>query len=81
MFNPGLKGVTAVQTVLSDIDGQQGLLSYRGRSVQTLVDNFSFEEVAYFLLYGTFPKPKIYEEFINELKNYRKLSNYIVNIL
>lgn len=81
MINPGLKGVTAVQTVLSDIDGQQGSLTYRGIAVQNLVHNHSFEEVAYFLLFGSFPDPEEYEVFHNQLSSNRYLPNYVMNIL
>lgn len=81
MFQPGLKNVTAVQTKLSNIDGDQGRLSYRGKEVQQLVEGYSFEEVAYFLLYEEFPAPITKEEFESKLKDYRSLPDYMERIL
>ncbi|UOQ93483.1 citrate/2-methylcitrate synthase [Halobacillus shinanisalinarum] len=55
MLYPGLKGVTAVETELSDIDGKTGRLYYRHQSVEEIVGARGFEEVCYFLLEGEFP--------------------------
>ncbi|GGA61908.1 citrate/2-methylcitrate synthase [Ornithinibacillus halotolerans] len=81
MFQPGLKGITAVETKLSNIDGARGLLTYRGIPVERLVEKYTFEEVAYFLLYGDFPDESQLETFINQLKRTRQLPLYIENIL
>lgn len=43
MFQPGLKGVTAVETKLSHIDGQRGVLTYRGIPVQELVNSYNLK--------------------------------------
>ena len=81
MFQPGLKGVTAVQTELSNIDGNKGLLTYRGTTVQSLVENYSFEEVAYFLLYNKFPDAEQLKEFTLNLIQNRIIPDYLVTIL
>jgi citrate synthase len=81
VFQPGLKGVSAVQTELSNIDGQVGLLTYRGVPVNNLVGNYSFEEVAYFLLFGKFPEDDKLEQFKGQLKSYRSLPGYVETIL
>ena len=51
----GLEGVTALDTELSYINGQEGTLIYRGYGIQDLATNASFEEVAYLLWKGTLP--------------------------
>jgi citrate synthase len=81
MFQPGLKNVTAVQTELSYIDGNKGLLRYRGIDVQELVKAYSFEEVAYFLLYGEFPDEISKASFVSKLRDYRYLPDYMERIL
>ena len=81
MYYPGLKGVTAVETKLSDIDGANGHLTYRGISVQKLVENYSFEEIAYYLLHGVFPNPNQLQLFQTALRGNRELPPYIRNIL
>ncbi|UOQ42928.1 citrate synthase/methylcitrate synthase [Halobacillus salinarum] len=52
MYYPGLKGITAVETALSEINGEKGNLFYRGVPVEKLIEKHSFEEVVYFLLSG-----------------------------
>ncbi|WP_026906493.1 citrate/2-methylcitrate synthase [Paucisalibacillus globulus] len=81
MFIPGLKGVTAVQTLLSNIDGEKGVLTYRGIDIQKLVEMYSFEEIAYFLIYGEIPDEEMRENFNNKLKKHRNLPNHIEKIL
>jgi citrate synthase len=81
MYNPGLKGVIAVQTSLSNIDGENGMLSYRGIEIERLVEKYSFEEVAYYLLYREFPTEEIKVRFKENLIKYRPIPNYMVGIL
>ena len=51
----GLRNVLMDETQASFIDGEQGILLYRGYSIHDLAVNCSFEEVAYLLLYGSLP--------------------------
>ncbi|MEN2766242.1 citrate/2-methylcitrate synthase [Ornithinibacillus xuwenensis] len=81
MFQPGLKGVTAVETKLSNINGEEGLLTYRGVPVQQLVENYSFEEVAHFLLHGELPTGEKWVAFNQSLKESRCLPDYMISIL
>ncbi|MHB8060288.1 MAG: citrate/2-methylcitrate synthase [Gaiellaceae bacterium] len=51
----GLRGVVAVNSGITSIDGERGILRYRGYDVGALVENCCFEEVCYLLLYGELP--------------------------
>ncbi len=53
----GLEDVVACTTSICAIDGQRGLLLYRGYAVGELVDNATFEEVAHLLWTGELPTP------------------------
>jgi citrate synthase len=56
-YSPGLEGVVAAQTEISEVDGQNGRLIYRGGLlIQELADR-SFEEIAFLLWHGTLPNP------------------------
>lgn len=55
MLHPGLKGVVAVETLISEIDGEKGKLYYRGYDILDITKSHSFEETAYLLWYGEFP--------------------------
>ncbi|WP_318247283.1 citrate/2-methylcitrate synthase [Halobacillus litoralis] len=50
-YQPGLKGITAVETKISEIDGEEGTLRYRTRELSDCMKD-SFEEVAHFIWNG-----------------------------
>jgi len=54
-FSKGLVGVLAAQTALSSVDGQNGVLTYRGYNIHDLAGKARYEEVVYLLLYGKLP--------------------------
>ena len=51
----GLEGVVVGSTVLSNVEGQIGRLTYRGYDIDDLAPNASFEEIVHLLLYGHLP--------------------------
>ena len=53
--NTGLRGVTVADTKISFIDGAKGVLIYRGYRIEDLVENSTFEEIAYLLIKGVLP--------------------------
>lgn len=69
MYKAGLEGVVAAKTALSLVDGEMGLLVYRGHFAKELALEYTFEEIAYLLWYGALPNEKELEEirtlFIN----------------
>jgi len=52
----GLEGVVAGESEICFIDGDEGILSYRGYNIHTLADNATFEEVIYLLWNGRLPR-------------------------
>jgi len=62
----GLRGITVADTRICDVDGQKGILIFRGYDIDELVQFSTFEETAYLLLYETLPTKK-------ELEILRKL--------
>ena len=51
----GLEGVVAATSSICYIDGEQGVLAYRGYDIHDLADHSSFEEVCYLLWFGRLP--------------------------
>ena len=51
-YQPGLEGVPATKSSISYLDGQRGILTYRGYPIVELAENSTFEETAYLLIYG-----------------------------
>ncbi|WP_106497473.1 citrate/2-methylcitrate synthase [Lentibacillus sp. Marseille-P4043] len=81
MYQPGLKGVTAVETTLSHIDGKNGMLLYRGLPIQQFVNDHTFEETAFYLLHGTFPTEENIAIFQSDLIANRDLPMYMKYII
>ncbi|MCM2603920.1 citrate synthase/methylcitrate synthase [Rossellomorea marisflavi] len=81
MYQPGLKGIVAAQTAISHIDGEKGILIYRGHDVRTLTGKCSFEQAAFLLWYGRLPSKEEGEHMVEELKNNRTLSEAMLDVL
>ena len=77
-FSKGLVGVVAAQTALSSVDGQNGILTYRGINIHELAGKASYEEVAYLLFYGKLPTAAERAAFQKELAANRRLPKAVV---
>ncbi len=75
--NTGLRGVTVADTKVSFIDGDQGVLIYRGYRIEELAERSSFIETAYLLLNGVLPNKAQIEEFNQKIIEARKLPEFI----
>jgi citrate synthase len=80
-YVPGLAGVPCAQSAISFIDGERGILEYRGIPIQELADNSTFEEVTYLLLFGKLPTAAELNQFTTDLIHHRRLKYRIVDIL
>lgn len=76
-FLPGLEGVAATKSAISFIDGEKGLLSYRGYSLETLAENSSFEETTLLLLRGELPTATELAEFTSQLRGQYRIKYHI----
>src|SRR5271166_1588311 len=54
-YSPGLEGVPAGISAISEIDSDRSSLQYRGYDVHDLAEHGCYEETAYLLLYGDLP--------------------------
>ena len=73
----GLADVIAASTAISDIDGQAGLLAYRGYDIHQLAGSASFEETAYLLQRGHAPTASELESYRAELAAGRALGKLV----
>jgi citrate synthase len=76
--NIGLRGVKVADTKISDVDGENGILIYRGYRIEELARNSTFEETAYLLLYDALPTAEQLKEFSKRLTEARHLSGFVV---
>tara|TARA_B100000475_G_scaffold20625_1_gene14458 strand:+ start:3208 stop:4398 length:1191 start_codon:yes stop_codon:yes gene_type:complete len=73
-LRPGLDGVPATMSAICDIDGEQGLLTYRGYPMEDLAVNSSFLETAYLLIWGELPTDDQLQAFEHEVQMHRRVS-------
>jgi citrate synthase len=54
-YDPGFTNTASCQSAITFIDGEKGILKYRGYSIEELAEKSSFLEVAYLLVFGSLP--------------------------
>jgi len=77
----GLEGVVATTSSICYIDGEQGVLAYRGIDIHELADNSTFEETCYLLWFGRLPRRNELKELRDRLAEERKLDASVINLL
>jgi citrate synthase len=77
----GLEGVIATTSSICYIDGDRGVLAYRGIDIHELADRSTFEEVCYLLWYGKLPTQTELQNLRAALAEERKLDQGILNLL
>ncbi len=79
--NVGLRGVTVADTKISFIDGEKGVLIYRGYRIEQLAEESSFLEVAFLILNGRLPGRAELEDFEARVKAARDIPGYVIEAL
>jgi citrate synthase len=77
----GLEGIIATKSSICYIDGEAGVLSYRGIDIHDLARKSDFEETTYLLWFGTLPNAVQLADFKKELANARTLNWRIYDFL
>lgn len=78
---PGLEGVPAAESAISYIDGEAGILEYRGIPVETLAEKSTFLETAYLLIFGHLPNKKEFEKFTNDITMHTRLKLKLLRVM
>jgi citrate synthase len=77
----GLEDVVITTSTICFIDGDKGILRYRGYDVAELGEKSTYEETAYLLLYGQLPNADQLRQFQDELRRQRALPEGMLAIL
>ncbi len=64
-YDPGFMNTAACKSRITFIDGDQGILRYRGYPIEQLAEKSTFLEVAYLLYFGELPTQSQLDEFVN----------------
>ena len=67
-LDPGYKNTGSCQSSITFLDGEKGILRYRGYSIEELAKKADFLEVAYLLIFGELPNNQQLEKLSNDIK-------------
>jgi len=77
----GLEGVVAATSSICYIDGDRGILAYRGYDIHDLADHSTFEETCYLLWYGKLPTREQLKDFASRLASERRIDPNIIRMM
>ncbi len=77
----GLEGIVAAATQLSDVQGTEGILSYRGYNIDDLASRSTFEETVDLLWYGVLPTRELLEKLTRKFAAARPLPDTVVGAM
>jgi citrate synthase len=80
-YRAGLEGIPATQSSISFVDGQRGILEYRGIPIDQLAEKSTFLETAYLLIWGELPTREELELFEHEITHHRRLKYRIRDMM
>jgi citrate synthase len=67
VYDPGFVNTASCRSSVTFIDGDKGILEYRGYPIEQLAESSSFLEVAYLLINGSLPEKTEYEEWVHNI--------------
>ncbi len=79
-YDPGFMSTAACNSDITFIDGEQGLLYYRGYPIEQLAENCDFLEVSHLLLHGELPNVDQREAFVSTIKQHTMLHDQMSNV-
>jgi citrate synthase len=77
----GYKNTGSTKSAITFLDGDQGILRYRGYSIEELAEKSTFIEVAYLLIFGELPTADNLEKFTNDIKTHTLVHEDIKKIV
>jgi citrate synthase len=80
-LDPGFKNTGSCKSAITFLDGEKGILQYRGYTIEELSEKSSFIEVAYLLVFGDLPTKTQLDKFIADIKKESMVSEEMKNIL
>jgi citrate synthase len=66
-YDPGFMATAACESSVTELDGDAGILRYRGYPIEQLAEQSTYLEVSYLLLHGELPTAQKYEEWVHDI--------------
>ena len=80
-LDPGYKNSGSCKSEITFLDGEEGILRYRGYSIEDLASKANFLEVSYLLIFGELPTTSQLEKFENDIRKYTLVNEEMKNII
>lgn len=80
-IDPGYKNTGACESAITFLDGEKGILRYRGYAIEELAEKADFLEVAYLLIFGELPTKNQLEKFHTDIKAQSHVDEDVKKIL
>ncbi|WP_343695622.1 citrate synthase [Flavobacterium sp.] len=80
-IDPGYKNSGSCKSEITFLDGELGILRYRGYAIEDLAEKASFLEVSYLLIFGELPTAQELEQFENGIKKHTLVNEEMKNII
>src|SRR5687768_15255160 len=78
-FDPGFRSTASCKSAITFVDGDNGVLLYRGYPIEELAEYSTFEDVAYLLMHGELPKPDQRADFVGLLDRHSLLHEQVMS--
>jgi citrate synthase len=66
-YDPALMTTAATSSAITDLDGENGILRYRGYPIEQLAESSTYLEVAYLLMYGELPTKEQFDPWVHDI--------------
>jgi citrate synthase len=80
-IDPGYKNSGSCKSEITYLDGEEGILRYRGYAIEDLADKANFLEVSYVLIFGDLPTKQELEKFETNIRKYTLVNEEMKNII
>jgi citrate synthase len=80
-IDPGYKNSGSCKSEITYLDGEEGILRYRGHAIEDLADKANFLEVSYLLIFGNLPTKQELEKFETNIRKYTLVNEEMKNII
>lgn len=78
-YDPGFRSTASCLSAITFVDGDAGVLLYRGYPIEELAEKSNFLEVAYLLMYGELPDTKQFSEYQSTIHQHSLLHEQVLN--
>ncbi|MEN9876264.1 MAG: citrate (Si)-synthase [Bacteroidota bacterium] len=80
-LDPGYKNSGSCKSEITFLDGELGILRYRGYSIEDLAEKSNFLEVSYLVIFGELPTPEQLHQFEEDIRKYTLVNEEMKNII